>query len=68
VTHLGVAHLTVGQTDIESARRDERMGILRLQRIVAGLLRQIDGVECVLLGMGVLPQPSRMMSKNRFAR
>ena len=53
VADFGVAHLSVRQADIEAARRDERARIFRLQRIVAGFFGEIDGVERVLVSVGI---------------
>ena len=49
-----VAHLAVRQTDVQARGLDERHRILGVQHVVRRLLRQLDRIEDVLFGIGIL--------------
>ena len=55
VADLAVAHDSVRQPDVQSARLHERHGIAGVKHVVARLFRQDGGVERILLRMGILP-------------
>jgi hypothetical protein len=54
VADLAVAHDPVRQADVVAGGRDQGARVLGVQPVVAGLLREVDRVERVLLRVGVL--------------
>ena len=54
VADLAVAHHAVRQADIEAAGGDEGVGRPGVEPVVTRLRGEVDGVEIVLLGLGIL--------------
>ena len=67
MTDFGITHLPVGQPHIETARGDERVRILRLQRIVTRLLGEEHGVSRVLLSVRIFTPAITDDEEDRFA-
>src|SRR5690606_7351048 len=68
VSHLAVAHHSVGQPHIQPGGRDRRARTFRVQPVVRGLLCKMHGVVGILLRMRVLPPAVANDQKDRCVR